>query len=187
MYDLPMNKLVYYTAVSLDGFIADSQDSVSWLDAYQEQSDSPYQYEKIYPTFSGMIMGRVTFDFIKDYVEKNKVDYPHKGKPTLVFTNNSTITNPFSDVQIVGQDYLKVFQKFQQKYPGTIWLVGGGKIATWFLEHNLIDEMILTQIPITLGDGKPLFSKNFKTTKWNLVDSVKNQKTIQFKFINLRQ
>ncbi len=183
MYDLPMNKLVYYTAVSIDGYIADIHDSVSWLDPYHEQTDSPYQYEKIYPTFSGMIMGRVTFDFIKDHVEKNKVEYPHKGKPTLVFTNNSTITNPFSDVQIVGQDYLKVFQKFQQKYPGTIWLVGGGKIATWFLEQNLIDEMILTQIPITLGSGKPLFSFHTRLNNWKLIDSFQTDKTLQLKFI----
>jgi len=138
-----MKKIILYVATSLDGFIARKNGSVDWLTQY-ENSGEDYGYKKFLESVRIIILGNTTYKQFKA---------PYDDKKCFVFSR--TNTGQENNISYVNDD----IEKFIEGLPDdeNIWLVGGANITKEFLIRNLIDEFIITIIPVVLGEGISLF------------------------------
>lgn len=146
-----MRKVVFYGAVSLDGYLAAKNDSLEWLFATDLAGTSTYEaFEKQVTT---MVMGRVTYE----EVLKLMADQPlYPGKEKVVFSHRAR--EKMEEVTFVADDPVAVVRELQQQEdPGWIWIVGGGGLLIELIAGDLIDEYWIQIAPVLLGAGKPLF------------------------------
>jgi dihydrofolate reductase len=153
---------VYYTAVSLDGFIAESDDALEWLTEYEpvappanvdvEGPEFPASYEEFYGGVGAMVSGSVTYEWVLAHVN----EWPYPGKPFWVLTSRE-LAVPFEDQDIRFNGTFE--EMIASAGEGKLWVVGGGGVASQFAEAGLLDEVIVTVVPVALGAGKPLFDR----------------------------
>ena len=156
-----MGKIILYIASSLDGYIARENGDVDWLPINTDSG-----YDNFYKSIDTVIMGKKTYDQILTFG-----DYPYKGKKSYVFTRNDSLTK---DENVEFASNVEEFSRNLVSSKGNIWLVGGSELFSAFLEHKLVDEIILSIIPTVLGKGIPLFQninqeanlKLIKTTEY---------------------
>jgi len=144
-------KVTYYAAMSSDGFIARQDGDVSWLD----DLDIDYSgagYEDFFASVDGLVMGRGTYDFIFGYGA-----WPYEEKPTWVCTNHTLKALPGASLNI-SKSPQRVIEEARQQGLTHLWLVGGGKLASAFLDAGLLTHLFISEMPITLSAGVPLFS-----------------------------
>lgn len=152
-------KTLYYTATSIDGYIAGPNHSLDWL--FQFGSEDP-SYHEFIKDIGAVVMGSSTYEWILKHdtfadPEKPK-PWPYK-QPTWIFTTRSLKPVPGADIRFVKGDVRPVYQQMSQAANGkNIWVVGGGHLAAQFHEHGLLDELIITIVPVILTAGAPLFT-----------------------------
>ncbi|MHA1936688.1 MAG: dihydrofolate reductase family protein [Candidatus Thorarchaeota archaeon] len=151
-----------YIATSLDGFIATSDGGLDWLEEIPNPERSDYGYAEFMSGIDAIVMGRNTFEKVLtfDFWPYDKpVFVPSKGKvdvPKELENQVKTVTgNP---KELVGQ--LKELGH-QNLY------IDGGITIQGFLEEDLIDEMIITRVPVLLGNGIPLFGSLARRLHFN--------------------
>ncbi len=151
----------YYTATSLDGFIATEDDSLEWLFALGDLSDS--SYPEFISEVGALAMGSATYEWMTRNADKLSQEtgssWPYS-QPTWVFTSRDLPTIDGADIRFAtgGVDQ---FHNEMQSVAGTknIWIVGGGDLAGQFYDAGLLDELIVQIGSVTLGKGKPLFPR----------------------------
>ena len=153
-----MRKVVLNLAVSLDGYIAGLNGEYDWC-----FTDQDYGLKKFLSRIDSTLMGRKTFEVLLE-----------QGTETFEELNNfvfsKTLNNTYSDkVTIVKKDAAAFIKKLKQQQGKDLWLFGGSELIKNFLEENLIDELILSVHPVSLGDGIPLFQKLSERKKWQFV------------------
>ena len=152
-----MREVSYFVACSLDGFIATLDDRIDWL-----FTDDDHGFAEFYRSVDCVVMGRRTFDVSMGFDE-----YPYAGRRSYVFSRRP-IESPLPDVTFVSEDPARFVRRIRQEPGGRIWVVGGGGIASALLQAGLVDEMVLTIHPITLGQGIPLFERHAARAGWSL-------------------
>lgn len=155
-----MTKVLVYIASSQDGYIAREDGSVDWL---PESSESGY--DAFYKSIDTVIMGKTTYEQVLTFGA-----YPYKGKKSFVFSKNQLNSDE-------NAEFVSDVEKFvKDGFPGAgenIWLVGGAKIIASFLKQGIVDEIIITKIPVQIGKGIPLFHNPEDETKLELIKSEK--------------
>ena len=146
-----MRKITLYIATSLDGFIARKDGSVDWLDSVGHVEGEDYGYSKFYKSIDTVLMGNGTYRWIVDA----GVPFPYPDKKNYVFSKQQTGSN--EHVTFISEDIGLFTKKLKEDAGHGIWLVGGAQVNSTLLNAKLIDEMIITTIPIALGEGIPLF------------------------------
>lgn len=160
-----MRKIIYYVASSLDGFIAGTNDDIS---SFILQGKGVDKYQADLLQFKTVIMGRKTYEFGYQYgLVPGQPAYPHMEHH--IFSNAMQIDNLANTVHIESLTIDRV-KEIKANATTDIYLCGGGKLAGWLLEHNLIDTLKLKLNPIILGEGTPLFGSSKTTAKWNLTE-----------------
>lgn len=148
-----MRKLKLYIASSLDGYIARKNGNVDWLhDERFETEGEDYGYHAFYDSIDTCLMGYKTYQFILDA----DIPYPYADKISFVFSRSPQVRT--AHVQFVHENIPGYVSNLKEQEGKDIWLVGGGQINSLLLKAGLIDELILTLIPIVLGEGIPLFA-----------------------------
>ena len=151
----------YYTASSLDGFIATEDDSLDWLFPLGDVSTSSY------PAFvaevGALAMGSTTFEWILRNGDQAEAEtgsrWPY-AQPTWVFTRRPLSAPAGADVRFVAGDVRPVHAAMRAAAGGgNAWIVGGGELAGQFFDAGLLDELIVQVGSATLGRGKPLFPR----------------------------
>ncbi len=164
-----MTKILVYIASSLDGFIARENGSIDWLPKSSKSS-----YDTFYKSIDTVIMGKTTYDQVLTFGE-----YPYKNKKSFVFTRTSKENN--DNVEFVSD-----IEKFiKDGSPGAgkdIWLVGGAKIIASFLKIGVVDEIIITVIPVLLGKGISLFQNIKNETKLELIKTEKHDQLVDLHY-----
>jgi dihydrofolate reductase len=162
-----MRQIILYTAASLDNFIARPNGSVDWLSSPEFLiPDEDYGYNNFYPTIDTTLIGNSTYRFILD----QDVPFPYPDKTNYVFSR-STDKQDTEFVRFISRDPADFARQLKQETGNDIWLVGGGQMNTILLNKDLIDKIILTMIPMTLGEGIPLFHGKYKEVKFKLETS----------------
>jgi dihydrofolate reductase len=161
---LYLRNVTLYIAASLDSFIARQDGKVDWLDYPEYQlPDEDYGYTEFYQTIDTTLMGNKTYEIMLGF----NVPFPYPDKTNFVFTRSiDKQNNEF--VKFVTGDIIKFVRQLKNKPGKGIWLIGGGQINSLLLDNDLVDQIILTVIPITIGQGIPLFNANSKETKFVL-------------------
>lgn len=157
-----MKKIKLYIAASIDGYIAQGDGSLDWLMKYPVNTETNYGYDDFFDSIDTVVMGGQTYRDILDI----DVVWPYKDKTTYVITRNSQESN--GDIHFISENIIKAILELRKKTGTDIWLVGGGKIVSMLLSHNLIDEMIITTIPVLLGNGIPLFPSAPNESVWEV-------------------
>lgn len=154
-------KTQYYTAVSLDGFIATLDDSLEWLFPLGDIESTSY------PAFirdiGALAMGSATYEWmLRNAVgpeAKQPQPWPYE-QPTWVFSSRRLPPVPGADIRFVSGDVRPVHEAMVAAAAGkNVWLVGGGELVGQFHDHGLLDEMMVQVGSVTLGAGKPLLPR----------------------------
>ena len=155
-----LTKILVYIASSLDGYIARENGDIDWLPEAPESS-----YDEFYKSIDTVILGKTTYDQVLTFGK-----YPYKDKKSFVFSR--TCQNIDNNVELVSD----VGKFVKDGFPGAgknVWLVGGAKIIGSFLKQDAIDEIIITKIPVILGNGISLFGDLESNIKLELIRTKK--------------
>ncbi len=159
----------YYTAATIDGFIADPDNSLDWL----LESDSGE--DRFGPFFAGIgafAMGATTYEWMLRHTELVQWPQTYGEVPCWVFTHRDLPPFPGANVTFASGDIRPVHEAMVRAAQGAdIWLVGGGELAGTFADHGLLDELIVGVAPVTLGAGAPLLPRRLTSARLTL-DSV---------------
>lgn len=161
----PQNKV--FIACSLDGYIADINDSLDWLQMIPNPDKIDMAYSDFMETIDAIVMGRKTFETVCSF----EIDWPYN-VPVFVLSNSlKTIAPKFENkVELIGGSLNSIRQTLNQKGYRNLYIDGGTTIQN-FLKEDLIDEIILTTFPILLGGGAKLFEELPKQIEFELLDS----------------
>lgn len=144
-----MSEIILYIATSVDGFIAGPDGGVDWLSQVEDEQED-YGYARFYDSVDALVMGSQTYQQILGFG-----DWPYAGKQTYVMTRRD-LPNDRTDVTLFSNNTEQAATHFRQHH-SRIWLVGGGQLVNSFHQLRQIDEYQLFIIPVTLGNGIPLF------------------------------
>ncbi len=147
----------YYVAASIDGYIADADDGLDWLDNHPKMTVDTYTpfIEKV----GAICMGSATYAFILRHVEAGN-PWPYE-VPCWVFTTQTWPVPDGATIHFVSGAVEDAYEAMQQVAGRKdVWVAGGGELAGQFLDAGLLEEIILTVASTTLGTGKPLLPRD---------------------------
>jgi dihydrofolate reductase len=145
----------YYTASSLDGFIATSDHSLDWLLKQDFDENGPMAYPEFIKTVGALAMGASTYEWVMNHDERWEYT-----QPTWVFTHRELALPGGADVRLTQDDVRDVHAAMSSAAGGKdLWIVGGGDLAGQFADAGLLDEVWLQFAPVTLGDGAPVLPR----------------------------
>ena len=154
-----MSRTQYYTAVTLDGFIADPDNSLEWLFERNRDEGGLLSYEGFIAEVGALAMGSTTYEWIIDH-ESAKWPYD---VPSWVFTHRELKVVPNAPVEFVRGEVAPVHEEMRHAAgERNVWIVGGGDLAGQFADAGLLDEVLVTIAPVTLGAGAPLLPRRIE-------------------------
>jgi len=153
----------YYTAATLDGFIADPNNSLDWLFTRQREPGGPMNYEAFIAQVGALAMGATSYEWILDHEFAGKEPAEWKWPymlPGWVFTHRQLPVVPDARIEFTSGDVGPVHERMVEAAGGrNVWIVGGGDLAGQFADAGLLDEVIVKIAPVTLGAGAPLLPR----------------------------
>jgi dihydrofolate reductase len=159
---------VYFTASSLDGFIVDEADGLDWLTSRDVDANGPFGYEAFAKDVGALVMGSATYRWLvvnqpgdwmyeqPSWVLTHRPEIIVEGHPVLTFTGDVAALHPTLVSAANGKD---------------VWVVGGGDVAAQFVGAGLVDEMIVSYAPCTLGAGARVLPVR---SEWRLAETAVN-------------
>jgi dihydrofolate reductase len=145
-----MARIVGYIATSLDGFIADPQESLDWLTGSDAELGE-HHYDLFIKRIRTVVMGRTTYD----WVMRNSATWPYSEQRTIVVTSRPLSNQPAAVETRTDVDALVA--ELRALTDGDVWMCGGGKLQMAFLERGALDEIEIYVASALLGGGFPLF------------------------------
>ena len=161
-----MARTQYYTATSLDGFIADPDNSLDWLFTRQHEPDGLLNYGDFIARVGAIAMGSATYEWILDHEFAGKDpaewNWPYD-VPCWVFTHRQLRVVPDARIEFTRAPVTAVHEEMARAAGGrNAWIVGGGDLAGQFADAGLLDEVIVSIAPVTLGAGAPLLPRRIE-------------------------
>jgi len=146
-------KNIVFIAKSLDGYIAGKNGEIDWLNSIPNPENIDMGFVKLMERIDAIVMGRKTFELVCSFGG----EWPYS-RPLFVLSRTlESIPEKFQDkAELVKGSISEVLEILHQKGHDQLYIDGGTTIQS-FLSEDLIDEMIITTIPILLGGGIPLF------------------------------
>ena len=171
-----MPKTQYYTATTIDGFIADPHDSLDWLfavDQGREDETGAEPFATFFADVGAFAMGATTYEWVLEH--EKLLEEPQKwagfygDTPAWVFTHRELPAIAGAPLSFVRGDVRPVHEAMRAAAGDkNIWLVGGGELAGAFADAGLLDELILGVAPATLGGGAPLLPRRLMPSRLTL-------------------
>jgi dihydrofolate reductase len=152
---------IYYTATTLDGYLADEHDSLDWLFVQEMDEDGPMSYAEFIADVGAIVMGRTTYEWVRDHLRGTGEKWGYT-MPAWVMTHADLEPPAGADVRFADGDVAAVHAAMTEAAGGKdLWVVGGGDLAAQFAEAGLLDRVMVSVAPVTLGAGRPLFPRRF--------------------------
>ena len=153
-----MGKIRFFFAASLDGYIADPEGGVEFLDAVEDSDDDAPEgdddgYETFFSDIGTLVMGRGTYKFLED-----NETWPYPKMRTIVLTRRA-IERPLCDLETrVVDDFVSFARKLRALNDGDAWILGGGNVMGEFLSVGEVDTINMSIVPVAIGRGIPMYS-----------------------------
>jgi dihydrofolate reductase len=157
-------KLILYISCSLDSYIAKPEDDLSFLDKVQVEGED-YGYFEFISSVDAVIVGRKTYE----WVIGQGYEYPHREKETFIITRDAKPKE--GNITFYNGDVTSLVNGLKARPGKNIFCDGGSAVANMLFKKNLIDEIILSVIPVILGGGTPLFETGIPERELELVSS----------------
>ncbi|MFS0867586.1 dihydrofolate reductase family protein [Microbacterium sp. 179-B 1A2 NHS] len=169
-----MGRILFDTATSLDGYIADEQNSLTWLFDV-DNGDTPD--ESLLPAAATVLVeGSTTYEWV--LAESDILAHPerwrefHGDRPTFVFTTRDLPAPAGADIRFVSGAVADILPDLREAAgDGDIWVVGGGDLAGQFLDIDALDEIAVSVAPVLLGGGAPLLPRRVDSDRLRLVSA----------------
>ncbi len=158
------SRTVYSVAQSVDGFIADRHGDLEWLlefgfEAFQDH------YDSFFATVGAIVMGASTYRWLAASGDP----WPYPGLPAWVLTHGDLPTVDGAESVRIATDAAQVAAEARAAARDrAVWVVGGGRTAAQFAELRELDELLVTVMPISLGDGARLLPHAGPARRWLL-------------------
>jgi dihydrofolate reductase len=169
-------KTQYFTATSIDGYIADQDNSLDWLFQAHDDQHGEGRWDAFIGAVGAMAMGATTYEWVLEH--EKLLENPTKWHefyadiPCWVFTHRELPAIPNADIRFVQGDVTPVHEEMAAAAGGkNIWLVGGGELAGLFADVGLLDEIQLHVAPVTLGGGAPLLPRRITAPRLTLLSA----------------
>lgn len=167
-----MPKTIYYTALSLDGFLADQYHSLDWLLRQEMDEDGPFNYAEFIADIGAIVMGSSTYTWVVEQQAGTGEGWVYQ-QPTWVMTSRNLEPMEGSDIRFASGDIRPVHAEASEAAGNrSVWIVGGGDLAGQFADANLLDELIVSIAPVTLGEGAPLLPRRLDL---RLIEAARNR------------
>lgn len=168
-----MTRYRYFTAATLDGFLADADDSLAWLLSQPIDEEGPLNYTEFIGGIGAIAMGATTYRWVIDnHVIAEGGTWPYADRPTFLFTHRDPELID-SSISVVAGSPAEHRDRLEAAAGGKdVWVVGGGDLAAQFAEAGMLDEMLVSYAPATVGAGRPLFPRAFD---FELLEWARNQ------------
>jgi dihydrofolate reductase len=158
-----MARTVYYAAMSLDGYIADVEENLEWLTGFDgpgyardEAPDGPMEgsYQRFFADVGALVMGSKTYEFILAQ------GWAYEDMPAWVLSSRDLpVVEGAAGLRFASGPVAAIHDEVTAAAGGKdVWVVGGGNVASQYLEAGLLDVVRETIVPLALGDGLPLFA-----------------------------
>ncbi|WP_291277821.1 dihydrofolate reductase family protein [Galactobacter sp.] len=155
----------FYTASSLDGFIATTDHSLEWLFKQDFDWEATMPETQFMAGVGALVMGSSTYQWLL----RNQESWEYT-QPAWVFTHRDLDVLEAADVRFVQGDPADAFDRIAASADGkNVWVMGGGDLAAQFAEANLLDEGWIQIAPVMLGSGQPLFTRPLQLDLLNVV------------------
>lgn len=171
-----MTSIVYNTATTLNGFLADERNSLAWLFAV-DNAGAP-DMAAFMARIGVFVEGSTTYEWVLK--EENLVAEPHKwqqfygNRPTFVFTSRQLSVPEGADVRFVSGSIAHALPAILAAAgEKDVWLVGGGELVGSFLDVGAVDEIVLSVAPAALSQGAPLLPRTIGSERLTLDSAVK--------------
>ncbi|MDO9495510.1 MAG: dihydrofolate reductase family protein [Nocardioides sp.] len=153
-----MARTTYYTATTLDGFIADEHDSLDWLFVQDLDEAGPLNYDGFISGIGAIAMGATTYEWVVAHNARTGEKWAYD-MPSWVFTHRDL--EPVADgITFTSAPVPEVHAEMVAAARGKgLWVVGGGDLAGQFADAGLLDEIVTCIAPVTLGAGRPVFPR----------------------------
>ena len=157
----------FFTAMSLDGYLADENGSLDWLYSSPHGEDGERRWEEFFSKVGAMAMGATTYRWAveHDSLLENPQrwhDY-YEDRPCWVFSHAALPLIPDADIRLVSGDVAHVHAQMRAVAGDrNIWIVGGGDLVGQFHDAGLLDELLLSLAPVILGAGTPLLPRRIE-------------------------
>jgi dihydrofolate reductase len=181
-----VTKTQYFTATSLDGYIADEHNSLDWLFEV-DRAEGDDQFARFFAGVGAMVMGATTYEWVLDHDQLP--DHPERWHayyaetPCWVFTHRTLPPVPGADIRFVEGDVRPVHQEMREAAGDrNVWLVGGGELVGQFADCSLLDEVLVGIAPVTLGGGAPLLPRRLTAADLELVDVVRDEQFVRLSY-----
>ncbi len=168
-----MTRVVYYTATTFDGFIADPFDSLGWLFAVPDAAEAEAGIASFMDRIGVLVEGSTTYEWVVRHDQL--LDHPEKwaqfyaDRPTFVFTSRERTAVPGADIRFrsgsVADAWPQILEAAGDK---DVWVVGGGELAGQFADAGLLDEIVLSVAPVALGSGRSLLPRRLESDRLTL-------------------
>jgi dihydrofolate reductase len=155
-----VTRTVYYTATTLDGYIADEHDSLEWLFTQDIDQEGPGGYEPFIAGIGAIAMGATTYEWVRAHLERSGESWPYD-LPCWVFTHRD-LPAVAEGVRFASGDVREHHAAMAEAAGDRgVWVVGGGDLAGQFADLGLLDQVMISIAPVTLGAGRPLFPRRY--------------------------
>jgi len=166
-------KTQYYTAATLDGFIATLDDSLEWLFSLGDVETT--SYPEFIKHVGALAMGSATYEWMLKHAvgpdAEQRQPWPYT-QPTWVFSSRTRAAVAGADIRFVRGDVQPVHEEMVAAALGkNVWIVGGGELAGQFYDRGLLDEIFVQVGSVTLGAGKPLLPRSIITPPLRLISA----------------
>jgi dihydrofolate reductase len=156
----------YYTATTLDGFIADADNSLEWLFTRKHEDDGLLAYAQFIAGVGALAMGATTYQWIIDHVlgakDPAEREWPYE-VPAWVFTHRQLPVVPDRLITFTSADVAAVHgEMLDAAGDRNVWIVGGGDLVGQFADVGLLDEVLVSIAPVTVGAGAPLLPRRLE-------------------------
>ncbi len=153
-------KVLFYIAMTLDGYIADVDGNLDWLLKYDDPTGRIKDYyDEFLQNVDTVIMGKKTYMHL--ITELAPDQWAYEGLHTIVATNDKETRKVHQDITFVSGDLVAHTRALLEQDGKDIWVVGGAHVAADYFKANLIDAYYIQIVPILLGDGIRLFEPTF--------------------------
>jgi dihydrofolate reductase len=170
-----LTRTQYYTATTLDGFIADEHNSLDWLFDVDRGPEPGSEFTEFFAGVGAMAMGSTTYEWVFEH--ENLGSKPEQwtkwygDTPCWVFTHRELPQIEGVSISFVQGDVAPVHEEMACAAGGkNIWLVGGGELVGQFADLGLLDEILVGVAPVTLGRGAPLLPRRLTSSQLELVE-----------------
>ncbi|MFN8124024.1 MAG: dihydrofolate reductase family protein [Thermoleophilia bacterium] len=151
-----MSRTIYFTATTLDGFLADEHDGLDWLLTQDHDPQGPGGHEAFMDGVGALVMGRTTYDWVRAHMDRTGEPWAY-AIPTWVMTHRPAGGVDGADIRFASGDVTAVHAEMAAAADGRdLWVVGGGQLAVDLVRAGLLDEIRVSIAPVTLGAGRPL-------------------------------